>query len=417
VIPHAPGEIRRHWPLILASAVGFSFTSVVTAAAGLFMTPLSEEFGWSRTLVSSGISITSVLTFVLSPAFGVLIDRIGTRWLVLPGLLLMALTIASLGLLNGSHFQWFAIWTVYAVAGLATKSTVWTAAINSTFEQRRGLALGLTLSGSMFAQVIVPPLGDFLITGFGWRMAYVALGLGWGSVALLLCVIWFRDGYYRGQQARKADPVAAANAPLLDVPGLSVKEAWRSAPLWRISISTFLVMVVTIGVMVHQIPILIDLGETRTSAAYYAAIGGAAGIAGKIITGWLLDRLPPGLVGGLTIGAGALTFALLLIPGKTAGIVLFAMAINGYTAGAKLQIVGYLTAVYAGMRNFGTIFGVMASLIAGGSGLGPLVAGRIFDVYGGYGPFLWFGIAGTLVSALLLFGLGPYPVWKKVGAN
>jgi len=415
--PTAPGEIRRHWPLILASAVGFSFTSVVTAAAGLFMAPLSAEFGWSRTLVSSGISITSVLTFVLSPAFGVLIDRIGTRWLVLPGLVLMALTIASLGLLTGSQFQWFAIWTVYAVAGLATKSTVWTAAINSTFEQRRGLALGLTLSGSMFAQVIVPPLGDYLITQHGWRMAYVWLGLGWGSVAVLLCAIWFRDGYYRGQQARKADPVAAAGASLLDAPGLSVGEAWRSAPLWRISISTFLVMVVTIGVMVHQIPILIDLGVSQTSAAWYASIGGAAGIAGKIVTGWLLDRLPPGPVGGLTIGAGALTFALLLVPGKTAALVMVAMAINGYTAGAKLQIVGYLTAVYAGMRNFGTIFGVMASLIAGGSGLGPLVAGAIFDRSGGYGPFLWFGIAGTLISAVLLFGLGPYPQWKKGAAG
>lgn len=411
--PAARDEFRRHWTLVLAAAVGFSFTAVITAATGLFMGPLSAEFGWSRTLVSSGVSITSILTFVMSPAFGVLIDRIGTRWLVLPGLVLMALTIASLGMLNGSKTQWFVIWTVYAVAALATKSTTWTAAINSTFEAGRGLALGVTLAGSMVSQVVVPPLADFLIVGFGWRMAFVGLGLGWGAVAFLLCLVWFRDGYDRGRQARKAAAgEAAPKAPLLDVPGLSVAQALRDPALIRISISTFVIMIVTIAVMVHQIPILIDLGTSQTSAAYYASLGGIAGIAGKLVTGYLLDRYPARWVGGLTILAGAVTFALLLMPGQSAGIVILAMMINGYTAGAKLQIAGFLTAAYAGMRNFGTIFGIMASFIAGGSGLGPLVAGRIFDSYGSYVPFLWFGIVATLLSALLLFGLGPYPDWK-----
>lgn len=410
----AKQEFSKHWTLILAAFIGFSFTAVITAATGLFMQPLSEEFGWSRTLVSSGVSITAILTFLFSPLFGILIDKIGTRFLVLPGLVLLALTIASLSTLTGSRVQWFAIWIVYSIAALATKSTTWTAAINSTFEAARGLALGLTLAGSMAAQVIVPPLADYLITAFGWRLAFVWLGLGWGSVALLLCVVWFRDGYYHGQQARKAaEKAGKPSVPILDVPGLSISEAWRSVALWRISISTFLIMIVTIGVMVHQIPILMDLGTSQTAAAYYASFGGLAGIAGKLMTGVLLDRYPARWVGGFTIGLGVLTFVLLLIPGKTAAIVIMAMIINGYTAGAKLQIVGFLTAAYAGMRNFGTIFGAMASLIAGGSGLGPLVAGGVFDLYGTYVPFLYFGIVGTLISAFLLFGLSAYPDWKK----
>ena len=407
-------EFKQHWTLVFASAVGFSFTSVITASTGLFMQPLSEEFGWSRTLVSSAVSITSILTFLFSPLFGILIDKIGTRRMVLPGLFLMMVSIVGLSTLTGSETQWFAIWLVYSVAALATKSTTWTAAINSTFVSVRGLALGLTLAGSMIAQVIVPPLGDFLISGFGWRMAYVWLGFGWGSLALLLCIIWFKDGYYRGQQKRAEKALSGkAKAPLLDAPGLTVQEAWRSPALWRISISAFLIMIVTIGVMVHQIPILVDLGSSRTAAAYYASMGGLAGIAGKVVTGFLLDRYAARWVGGLTILAGALTFVLLLLDGQSVPVVIVAIMINGYTAGAKLQIVGFLTAAYAGMRNFGTIFGVMASLIAAGSGLGPLVAGSIFDLYGGYAPFLYFGVVGTVVSALLLFGLGSYPDWKK----
>ena len=405
-------EFSRHWTLIIAASIGFAFTAVVTNSAGLFMGPLTDEFGWSRTLVSSGISISSVLTFLLSPLFGILIDRIGTRWLALPGLTLMALTIASLGWLTGSEMQWYVIWTIYAVAALACKSTVWTATVNSTFETGRGLALGLVLSGSALAQIVVPPLTDWLIGGFGWRMAYVWLAAGGGSLAVLLCLVWLRDGYEAGRKARAADAGSAKQKALLDVPGLSVAEAWRSAALWRISISTFVIMIVTIGVMVHQIPILIDLGTDRTSAALYASLGGVAGILGKLVTGYLLDRHPARWVGGMTIGAGTITFVLLLTPNLTPALVIPAMIVNGYTAGAKLQIVGFLTAAYAGMRHFGTIFGAMASLIAAGSGLGPIVAGLVFDNVGTYVPFLWFGVAGTLFSAFLLTGLSAYPDWK-----
>lgn len=407
-------EWRQYWPLVAAASVAFSFTSIMTAAAGLFIEPLSREFGWSRTLVSSGLSITAFTTFFLSPLFGVLIDRIGTRRLALPGLCLMALTIASLSLLSGSVVMWFTIWTVYAGAALATKSTVWTAGVASAFDAGRGLAMGLTLSGSALAQAITPPLTNYLIAEFGWRMAFVWLGLGWGSLAIVLCFFWLFDGYDASRRARAENPAAAAGKTLMaDAPGLTIAEAWRNAALWRIAISTFVIMVVTIALVVHQIPILQSIGVERTTAAYYAGMAGLAGVAGKLITGWLLDRYAARWVGGLTLAATSLTFILLLLPNRSMPIIFAAMFINGYAAGTKLQIAGYLTSTYGGMKNFGAIFGTMASLIAAGSGLGPLVGGMIFDAYGSYDPYLWFGIVGTFVSAFLIFGLPDYPAWHR----
>lgn len=407
-------EWRKHWPLVLAASIAFSFTSVMTASMGLFIEPWTGEFGWSRTLLSSGMSITAVTTFLFSPLFGVLIDRIGTRRMALPGLVLLALTIASLSLLNGSVWMWFVIWTVYAVAALATKSTVWTAGVASAFDAGRGLALGLTLSGSALAQAITPPLANWLIDEFGWRMALVWLGFGWGGIAILLCVFLLYDGYDASRRARKQNPQAAKEKALLsDAPGLSIAEAWRSVALWRIAISTFVIMVVTIALVVHQIPILVEIGVSRGDAALYAGMAGLAGVAGKLITGALLDRYPARWVGGLTLAATSLTFIQLLLPSRSMPIIFTAMFINGYAAGTKLQIAGYLTSAYGGMRNFGAIFGTMASLIAAGSGLGPLVGGFIYDVYGSYDPYLWFGIVGTLISAFLIFGLGDYPEWVK----
>jgi predicted MFS family arabinose efflux permease len=172
-------------------------------------------------------------------------------------------------------------------------------------------------------------------------------------------------------------------------------------------------MVVTIALVVHQIPILMEIGVDRTSAAYYAGLAGLAGVLGKLGTGWLLDRYPARWVGGVTLAATALTFVLLLLPNRSMPIIFTAMFINGYAAGTKLQIAGYLTSAYGGMKNFGAIFGTMASLIAAGSGLGPLVGGFIYDRYGSYDPYLWFGIVGTLISAFLIFGLPDYPEWVK----
>ncbi|MCB2079890.1 MAG: MFS transporter [Novosphingobium sp.] len=410
----ARAEFRKHWTLILAASIAFSFTSVMTSASGLFIQPLGDEFGWSRALLASGTSIAAVTTFFLSPLFGLFIDRIGTRRLALPGLAMMMCTVAALSLLDGTPMQWFILWTIYAFAALATKSTVWTAAVASTFDAGRGLALGLTLSGSAIAQTITPPLTNYLIEEHGWRSAFVWLGFGWGGLAILLCVFFLFDGYDISRKSRAAAPAGAAkNAPLLDQPGLTPREALRSPELWRIAISTFVIMIITIALVVHQFPILTESGIDRQTAAIYAGFAGFCGILGKLVTGWLLDRYPARWAGGGTLALTSVTFILLLIPGRTIPMVVAAMLVNGYAAGTKLQIAGYLTSAYGGMRNFGLIFGTMASLIAAGSGLGPVIAGWIYDVYGGYGPYLWMGLIGTLVSSVLIFGLGDYPDWNK----
>lgn len=414
--PTATQEFHRHWKMILAAAIGFSFTSVITASTGLFIKPISDEFGWSRAMVSSGISITAVLTFVFSPLFGVFIDKWGVRRMAIPGLALMVCVIASLSLLDGSAWMWFTIWTVYSIAALMTKSTVWTASANSTFHAGRGLALGLVLSGSALAQAFTPMYAEYLIRVYGWRMAFVWLSVTWGAVAILMCLLWLKDGYEISRKLREAGLVTArAVRTLLDVPGLTVREAAREPALWRIAISTFVIMTVTIGLVVHQIPILTEIGIDRRTAAFYSLPAGLAGIAGKLITGWLLDRYPARWVGGLTIGVTSVSFLLLLLPHGPTWAVVTALMINGYAGGTKLQLVGFLTAAYSGMRKFGTIFGVMASLIAAGSGLGPVLGGWIYDQWHSYAPGLWGGFFLTMFSAILLFGLGPYPDWSAPG--
>jgi predicted MFS family arabinose efflux permease len=409
----AAAEWKSGWTLVLAASVGFSFFSIMLAATGLFMEPLAKEFHWSRTLLSSGPSIATTITAILSPFFGVLIDRYGSRPIVLPGLVLTTLSIAAFGLANGSAVQWVMLWVLFGVVAVCIKSTAWTAAVLGIFKQSRGLALGLTLSGTAVAQTAVPPLANWLIESFGWRGAYVWMGFGWGGITMLLCLLFFFDA--RDRAAAKAAAEPAAPTEPAELTGLTPKEALRDSALWRVGISNFVVMVLTIGLAIHLFPILTEAGVSRANAAWLTSLGGIAGIVGKLVTGFLLDRYRPNWIGGITLGVTALCFLLLMEGVRSPTLIIFAMLVNGYAAGTKTQITGFLTASYGGMKNFGVIYGVMAALMALASGLGPMVAGLIYDLSGGYGPFLAAGAVGCALGGVLMISLPGYPVWQKRG--
>lgn len=398
-------EWRRNWTLVLACAFGFSFSSVVNYSFGLFIEPLSSEFGWSRAFTTSGLTLSAVLSVLLSPVVGMTIDRWGVRRLALPGLGILGLSVASFAFANGSAWQWIALWAVFAVVDLAVKSTVWTTAVAYAFDKERSLAIAFTLGGVSFALIFGPPLAEALIAAFGWRMAFIAMGLAWGTVSLALAIPFLRDG-------RSGRTTGAAGSARAAVDGLTVAEALRSGPLLRIALATLITMLLGVGIQVHQVPILTAGGTSRQNAALLVSLGGMAGIAGKIITGWLMDRANAGLVGGATLAVSAIAYGLLIDGIRTVPLTVLAMVVIGYAAAAKLQICAYMTTRYAGMRNFATIFGFMSSLIALGGGLGPFIAGLVFDHFKTYDPLLYASVCGTLLSAAMLVGLGNYPQWR-----
>lgn len=396
---------------MLAAGIGFSFQSFMSPATGLFMAPLQDEFGWSRTLLSSGSAIGAGISLLLSPYFGVLIDRHGSRRLAIFGIVASALAIAAFASLNGATWHWLGLWLLFGLASMAIHATTWTAAVASAFTHGRGLALGVTLAGSALASAIVAPLANWLIADFGWRAAYVWLGLGWGGVALALTLLFLFDHH---DVVAKALATSEPNAPRPALPGLTRHEAVRDSSLWRVGLATLLTLTITIGITVHQVPIITGAGMTRTSAAWLASMAGIAGIVGKLATGALIDRYHVRWVGGATLASTAVAYPLLLNPAGAHWIVTLAVLINGYAAGTKLQLCGFLTAQYAGLKNYGAVFGVMSSIIAVAAALGPILAGLAFDARGDYSLFLLGGTVFSLASGLLVFSLGRYPDFSPV---
>jgi predicted MFS family arabinose efflux permease len=125
----------------------------------------------------------------------------------------------------------------------------------------------------------------------------------------------------------------------------------------------------------------------------------------------LVDRFRANWVGGITLGFTAFAFLLLVNGVRTPALIVIAMLINGYSAGTKLQICSYLTSRYGGLRNFGTIYGFISSLVSLGSALGPLLAGIVYDRTGGYDLFLVAGSVVCLFCGLLIVTLPRYPDW------
>lgn len=415
----AKQEWKNNWTLVLAASLGFSFFTVLLASTGLFMGPLGEEFGWSRSLLSSGPSIATVVTAILGPALGYMIDRFGTRRIALPGLILTTASICSFGLLDGSQTQWIFLWVLFGIVSVSIKSTAWTTAVVGVFQQSRGLALGLTLAGTAVAQSVVPPLSNFLITEFGWRAGFVWLAIGWGGITFLVCFFFLFDlrdkaANARKKQTEKTEQKTTDEAPM-NLPGLSIAQAWKDSAIIRLAISNFIVMLLTFGLTIHLFPILTEAGVSRETAAWLTGLSGIAGIVGKLVTGVLLDRYRPNWVGGITLGAAAFGFFLLLDGIRSPALIMVALLINGYAAGTKTHITGFLTAGYAGMKNFGSIYGVMASLMALAAGLGPLFAGLSYDFSGDYRWFLIAGTVGCALGGLIMISMPKYPVWQSEG--
>lgn len=355
--------------------------------------------------MSAGFSITALLSVPLAPLLGIAIDRYGARRIAIPSLIMTAGCTGAFAFANGSMSQWLVLWTVYAVLSVGINSTVWTTAVSGVFVSGRGLALAATLSGATLAQVFAPPLTQWLIDSYSWRTAFVVLGLGWVAPGLILCFLFLFDAHDQQAKAvRDREPT-----PVRVLSGLSIREAMGSVPLLRIALATLIMMVLTIGVIVHQVPILTETGVSRQNAALLASLTGIAGIVGKFVTGYLMDHRDADLVCSLTMGAAAVAFALLLLPADNLMVIVMAMAVLGYSAGCKFHICAYQTSRYAGMKNFGKIFGVMSSLIAMGAGLGPYFAGLTYDLYGSYTPLLVIGVPASVISGALLFRLGPYP--------
>jgi predicted MFS family arabinose efflux permease len=395
---------KAHYPLVFSAFIGFGFYSIFPNLMGLFVGPLTQEFAWTRSQVMSGLAFSSITAMILSPFVGAFVDRYGPRKIALPGIVLTAIAVGMFGFTNGSTAQWYLFWLAQSFFVLLIKATVWATAISKSFTSGRSLAMAITMSGTAFAQIIVPPMTQFLIEELGWRQAFFVIGIFWGTLAFIPAFLFL--------EKKSLEIHVHFNEKHLpeysNGKGLTLQQALRNTALIKIALATLIVMLTGIGILVNSVPILVESGLDSSRAAYFVSVFGVAGIIGKLTTGWLMGRYSGSKVGGYTLGITSFAF-LCLMSSNNIPLILLGLFGIGYGAGTKLQICALLTSSYAGLLHYGKIFGVMSSVIAISGGLGPLMASSIFDLTGSYDMFIYMSFGGAVVAGCMIYTLGPEP--------
>lgn len=410
------------WWVVFGSTLGLLVDNgVITLFTfGLFLKPIAEQFGWDRGTVAAAITISQFIGAFFTPFVGKMVDRWGVRRVTLPFICAFALTTAAVALTPASPIVFFLLYAACGLAGAGQAPLNYAKAISAWFEERRGLALGIAMSGVGLGVALVPQLARVLINAFGWRGGYVGLGIFTFVVAFPSVAFFVREpGESLGHEGKQAGTARRAGEPMPESPGMTVREAVRGAlrfRFWFILTAVFLVAMAVNGSITHIVPLLTDRGMSMALATSVLSVTGLALIGGRLISGYLLDRFFAPYVSACFF---LLPLAGVVLLGTDAGgVVPFLGTIClGLGLGSEIDIMAFLVSRYFGLRKFGELYGYVLGVFVLGAGLGPSVMGVCYDVTGSYNFALaGFGLA-LLAATLLISRLGAYayPVNRAAG--
>jgi predicted MFS family arabinose efflux permease len=314
----------------------------------------------------------------------------------------------SIGLLTASQIEgelWmlFLAYGMMALLGAGTIPVTWTRAIATSFFKRRGLALGLALTGTGICASIAPHYTVWLTDHYGWRGAYVGLALVPLVLAWPMLYFLFKPlDTHSDAELEEPDTKAALEN------GLTLGEAVRGYRFWILLLSILFAYQGFSGIGPNLLPSLTDDGFSRDQAASVQSVFGISIIVGRVVVGYLVDRFwAPGVAAFcLAIPAAG---AAMLHGSQTFETAALAAFLIGFAAGAELDLMAFLAARYFGLAHYAKIYSILYATLAVCSGTAPMIFASVYDATGSYD--LGYSVASVLflVSVVLILMLGRYP--------
>ena len=397
-------EFKRGWHILLLATLGVAtcVTATVLYGFGVLVIPLQQSFGLARADLQLSITCLFLGAGIACHLAGVLNQRYGMRGVTTLSLLALSLGYLALTLFHGTLWHLYVGFALLAFAGVGTLQVTWSHLVNEWFERNRGLALAIVLSGTGLAASILPPLLTWSIGRWDWRAGFVVMAAPTLLLTLPLTLLWMRG------PARIA---SAHRSPNTVLPGESWSSAIRGRKFWTLTVALTLAVSAVLGLLTSVIPLLRDKGFDAATASGIFSSFGVSLVAGRIVVGYLLDRLWPAGVSAAALALPAIGCVMLVTINSSVPALVAACALIGIGTGAEFDISAYLLARYFGMRDFGRLYGLLLAIVTFASALAPALFAVLYKSTGSYDSMLKVAVCCFLLGPGLLLTLGQCPRW------
>lgn len=407
------------WVVVTIAFISMGIGVNTRTAFSLLYPPILEEFGWERGVTAAAFSLGFMASALYSPAIGWLMDRLGPRYVIALGSLLVAVGIILTTYINEPWHLYLTL-GVLVVGGSISLSYIGHGAfLPNWFVRRRGLAIGVAFAGVGFGAIVLFPWLQTLIDTVGWREACWTMAILLMVLLIPLNLLFQRqkpeelgllpDGDRESpEHPRSATPENVVNQQWANTEW-TLLQAMMTMRFWWIGIGYFTSLFAWYGIQVHQTKYLIDIGFSTTESATALGLVALFGVIGQITIGYLSDQL--GREWGWMMGClgFALSSALLMyLKYHPSPIFLYLMI-------ASQGLLGYgIAPVYASVaaeifqgKHYGTIFGTLSASAALGSAAGPWVTGVMYDHWGDYELAFLLSLVLCLVSIVTIWLAAP----------
>ncbi|MFH1932464.1 MAG: MFS transporter [Pseudomonadota bacterium] len=388
------------WIVLACFFIGLYVGGVVFYGFTAFFEPIREEFGWSYTQISFAASLRGLEMGFIAPLVGFLVDRFGSRKLILYGTITVGLGLIFLSLTQSLAMFYVSFLLVAFGAGGCTV-VVTMSAVANWFHKKVGIALGVMASG-VGASGFFVPLIVWLIDVYGWRTTLIILGLGMWAVGIPLSFV-IRDrpeqyGYLPDGES-SVEPI-----PKLEIQGrgveIGLKEALKKRSFLYLCTAEAIRMIAVAAVIIHVMPYLGSEGVRRATAGIVAGAIPLFSIIGRFGFGWLGDVFDKKYVmvwALFLMGLGMLAFCYV----QVTGVVFLFLLLFAPGYGGAMVIRGAILREYFGRDSFGKMIGILMGFGSIGGIIGPTLAGWAFDTLGSYN-IIWLVFCGIIGLAIWL---------------
>lgn len=426
--PHWSARLPFYYGWVIVGVAFVTMALGVTARTSfsLLMPPLIDEFGWDRGLAAGAFSFGFLVSAVLSPIVGRVLDVRGPRVVILSGVLVLT---AGLALAPSIERPWQLYLTLGVLVGGGANMmtyTVHSQFLPNWFVERRGLAISIAFAGVGIGAIVLLPWLQSIIVNAGWRASCWAMGLlvlfGAGPLNLLVRknpedIGLLPDGESRSRSAAGTRTALNIADPRWAATTWTLARAVRTGRFWWIVLGYFCALVAWYAVQVHQTKYLMEIGFTPLVAAWSLGVVSVAGIPGQIVLGALSDRIGREWIWTAGCAGFAICYAALIaLEQVQSNVLLYVMVLSqGFLGYALTSVMGPIVVEIFEGPHYGSIFGTITVALIGGGAAGPWLAGVIHDATGSYRLAFVLIIVACLISALAIWMAAPRKVRRVPG--